>query len=303
MGLRVDGPAVEFDHNIAGLQVGLVGGRIGSAGGDLGRGERTAFVEADAHDAAMQVLALDEARQNRLHVDERHGKADARIVPFAAGGGAVVVGRERHEQTQHSTADVDQRAAIVTGRHFGVGLNGPAPDAAGRTEHADRHVWQRPGERAPHGHGPLADLHRLTGSGLGHGQFFFHIDLQQHELARVVGGEDLGGGATTTGKLHQNRSRLTGKGGRAADDVPIGRDDQARRRSAAEDVSALAEQAANGFDAHHTGSNPIDGGFKGLLFKLPDVNWLIRTACGFAQQDEKTYHQQRCEFRSAFHII
>ena len=77
------------------------------------------------------------------------------------------------------------------------------------------------------------------------------LDLQQHDLAVVVAGHQLGRLARAVGQPHQDRGGLVDEVERAGDDVAAGIDDQPRRRAGAEEHLVDPLQAADGFDADH----------------------------------------------------
>ena len=113
-------------------------------------------LHADAQQAGPLVFALFHLLDAFGERRERHGKTDARVVPFDARHFARGLRRHRHDNAQHAAADIDQRPAVVRGGDIGIGLNRFAKHAADRADDADGHVGAIGAKRASDGDGPLA---------------------------------------------------------------------------------------------------------------------------------------------------
>ena len=109
------------------------------------------------------------------------------------------------------------------------------------------------------------------GADLRHRQRLVGLDLQQHDLAVVVGGHQLGRLARAVGQPHQDRGRLVDEVEGAGDDVAVRIDDQPGGRPGAEQHVFTRSRPPMVSMRTTPGRHAIDGGDERLLLQRIQV--------------------------------
>src|SRR5829696_8031715 len=254
-------------------------GALGRAAGDDVLHGRAAVGRERARDAevgALDVLALDERRDDLLDLVDRHGEADAGVAAALTGDLRV--------HADHAALAVEQRAAGVARVDRGVGLHGVGDrEAVGRLDRAPERRDDAARDRALEPE-RAADADRgVAGAEVARGAQLerLHaaldlrrVDLEHGEVGRRVLAEQLGvDGLAVLAEAHAELVR-------ALDDVVVGDDvalvvdDEARaRRGAAAAREGQLPAAGVGLDEDDAGLDlAVDvrhgGGLPGSLLCL-----------------------------------
>lgn len=290
IGLRPDGCAVDGDEAIAGPPAGR-GGRRARPHGRDDRRRRVGVARLEAHpeQAAVQIVVALPAVEHGLNMAQGHGEADAGIVELGAGDGAgrldVGLRRQGDEHAQHATANVDERAAVVGGRHVGVGLQRSTVHAAQRADHSDRHVHVVGAVGAADGDGPVAGTHLGQRGRLGNRQRRIRLDLQQDEHAIGVAADEPRGPLLAAGKPDENRRGLLRETERARYDVTVGGNDEPGGRPVGQLLLVEPVEPADCADLHDRVGHAADGGVKGLLLQHGEVLGARHVGGGAGEDD------------------
>ena len=144
-------------------------------------------------------------------------------------------------------------------------------------------------------HWPTA--HLALRDDLARGQRLVRLDLQQHDHAGMIGGDQFGRLPHAVGQPHEDRGGLVDEVERARNDVTARVDYPTGRRAGAEEHPFDRFQAADGFDADHrrrdAGNGRLEGG---LLLQVHVVGRMPqrgRTAAITSGSSTRTSHGNR----------
>jgi hypothetical protein len=246
-------------------------------------------LESHAKTARMEILAcLEKAHRLKQRLG-RHGEADARIVPLDAGDFIVRHGGHGHEQSEHFSMEIDQGATVVVGGDSRIGLQCLAPDSIQSTHDSHGHIWAFRIERSPHSDRPLAHSNLLWLGESRDGKRRLGVDLQQGNLAIVIGRYQFCRVSLPAGKSYKNPRRRMSEVDRTGNDVALGIDHESGRRPGAHRKTFDLVAAAHGLDLHDTGGNLRHGLAQGLLWDR------IKIVCRGGDRNQHARHRSQLD--------